>query len=75
MQNYLIKNISIVNEGLIQQRDVLVKNGRIEKILPQITSMKGDVKEISGEGKFLFPGSIDDQVHFREPGFEQELEW
>ncbi len=37
MQNYLIKNISIVNEGLIQQGDLLIKNGRIEKILPQIT--------------------------------------
>jgi dihydroorotase len=68
MQNYLIKNISIVNEGLIQQGDVLIKNGRIEKILPRITSTNADVKEINGEGKFLLPGVIDDQVHFREPG-------
>ena len=68
MQNYLIKNISIVNEGFIQQGDVLIKNGRIEKILPQIISSGADVKEINGEGKFLFPGAIDDQVHFREPG-------
>jgi dihydroorotase len=68
MQNYLIKSISIVNEGRIQQGDVLIKNGRIEKILPQITSAGADSKEINGEGKFLFPGVIDDQVHFREPG-------
>src|SRR4029079_3326322 len=68
MQNYLIKNISIVNEGLIQQGDVLIKNGRIEKILPQITSANADINENNGEGKFLFPGVIDDQVHFREPG-------
>src|SRR5215470_4870172 len=68
MQNYLIKNISIVNEELIQQGDVLIKNGRIEKILPGITSASADTKEINGEGKFLFPGVIDDQVHFREPG-------
>ena len=68
MQNYLIKNISIVNEGLVQQGDLLIKNGRIEKILPQITSANADIKEINGEGKFLFPGVIDDQVHFREPG-------
>jgi len=68
MQNYLIKNISIVNEGRIQQGDLLIKNGRIEKILPQITSAGTDAKEINGEGKFLFPGVIDDQVHFREPG-------
>ena len=68
MQNYLIKNISIVNEGLIRQGDVLLKNGRIEKILPQIFSSETDTKEVNGEGKFLFPGVIDDQVHFREPG-------
>src|SRR6185295_9858042 len=68
MQNYLIKNISIVNEGLIQQGDLLIKNRRIEKILPQITSVNADTKEINGQGKFLFPGVIDDQDHFREPG-------
>src|SRR5215212_7952367 len=68
MQNYLIKNISIVNEGSIQPGDVLIKNGRIEKILPQIAQMNTNVAEINGEGKFLFPGAIDDQVHFREPG-------
>src|ERR1043165_6846447 len=68
MQNYLIKNISIVNEGLIQQGDVLIKNGRIEKILPQTISATGDIQEINGDGKFLFPGVIGDQVHFREPG-------
>src|SRR5689334_14223200 len=68
MQNYLIKSISIVNEGSIQQGDLLIKNGRIDKILPRITSAGADVKEINGEGKFLFPGAIDDQVHFREPG-------
>ena len=67
-QNYLIKNISIVNEGSIRQGDVLIKKGRIEKILPQIAQMDKDVKEIDGEGKFLLPGVIDDQVHFREPG-------
>ena len=68
MQNYLIKNISIVNEGRIQHGDVLIKNGRIEKVLPQIADAGTDVKEINGEGKFLLPGVIDDQVHFREPG-------
>ena len=68
MQNYLIKNISIVNEGQIQQGDVLIKSGRIESILPQIAQTSTDVIEINGEGKFLLPGAIDDQVHFREPG-------
>jgi dihydroorotase len=67
MQIYLIKNIQVVNEGRIKSTDVLIKNGRIEKISPQITTNE-NAKEIDGEGKFLMPGVIDDQVHFREPG-------
>ncbi len=68
MQIYLIKNIQIVNEGRIQTGDVLIKNGRIEKTGPAITITGNNVVEINGEGKFLLPGAIDDQVHFREPG-------
>jgi dihydroorotase len=68
MQIYLIKNIQVVNEGQIQTADVLVKNGRIEKVSPRITRMDTNVIEINGEGKYLLPGAIDDQVHFREPG-------
>jgi len=66
-QKYLIKNIQIVNEGKIMSRDVLVKNGRIEKIAAQIDNDEQAI-EINGEGKYLLPGAIDDQVHFREPG-------
>jgi dihydroorotase len=68
MQIYLIKNIQVVNEGSIQTADVLIKNGRIEKINSQIALSDTDVVEINGEGKYLLPGAIDDQVHFREPG-------
>jgi len=68
MQIYLIKNIQVVNEGTIQTADVLIKNGRIEKIGTRITLIDPDVVEINGEGKYLLPGAIDDQVHFREPG-------
>jgi len=68
MQIYLIKNIQAVNEGKIEACDVLIKNGRIETILPQITQIGTDAIEINGEGKYLLPGVIDDQVHFREPG-------
>lgn len=68
MQIYLIKNIRIVNEGVIQTADVLLKNGRIEKIAPTISPEGLSVTEINGDGKFLLPGAIDDQVHFREPG-------
>ncbi|HEX6193434.1 MAG TPA: dihydroorotase [Chitinophagaceae bacterium] len=65
MQIYLIKNISIVNEGSIQVADVLLKDGRIARIDKQIDSA---AIEIDGTGKYLLPGAIDDQVHFREPG-------
>ena len=68
MQIYLIKNIQVVNEGQVKTADVLVKNGRIEKVLPQISGTDKNVTEINGEGKYLLPGAIDDQVHFREPG-------
>jgi dihydroorotase len=67
MQNYLIKNISIVNEGRIFTSDLLIRNGRIEKIDNQI-SVSFPVEEINGENHHLLPGCIDDQVHFREPG-------
>ncbi len=68
MQNYLIKNILVVNEGRIMAADVLISKGRIEKIESQINGINTDFIEINGEGKYLFPGCIDDQVHFREPG-------
>lgn len=67
MQKYLFKNIHVVNEGKIKCLDVLIKGERIEKIAAAINN-KGNAKEINGENKYLFPGVIDDQVHFREPG-------
>jgi len=67
MQNYLIRNITIVNEGKAVAADLLIKNGRIDKIGAAIRT-DFSVTEINGEGKYLLPGVIDDQVHFREPG-------
>jgi len=67
MRNYLIRNAYIVNEGRISTGDLLVKNGRIEKIGASLQPAFA-VTEINGDGKFLLPGVIDDQVHFREPG-------
>ena len=61
MENYLIKNITVVNEGKSQTKDVLIRNGRIEKISDNINSIAA-VREINGEGKHLLPGAIDDQV-------------
>ena len=59
MRNYLIKNVAIVNEGKTTTADLLLKNGRIEKIG---TGIQPDfaVEEINGEGKYLLPGVIDD---------------
>src|SRR6187402_461249 len=66
MQKYMIKDISIVNEGTIKTGDVLIANGRIEKISNGLSNPGAE--EIDGSGRYLLPGAIDDQVHFREPG-------
>lgn len=67
MKSYLIKSGTIINEQTRFVGDILIKNGRIEKIASQIETPAG-VTEINAEGKYVIPGMIDDQVHFREPG-------
>lgn len=69
--DYIIKDAQIVNENAIIPGDVLIKNGRIEKISKNI-SVPYKVTEINANGEFLLPGLIDDQVHFREPGLTQK---
>jgi len=66
MNSYLIKNATIVNEGSSFVGDLLVENGIIKKIDSSITINSMTV--IDASGKYLIPGLIDDQVHFREPG-------
>mgnify|MGYP006136467625 FL=1 len=61
----VIKNCKIVNEGIVKEADVLIRKGRIEKIASDIAA-EGNI--IDAAGLHLFPGVIDDQVHFREPG-------
>ena len=68
LKSYLIKNARIVNEGEVFEGDLLVENGRIAKIDGSIGPKNGNVTIIDANGKFLLPGVIDDQVHFREPG-------
>lgn len=63
---YLIKNISLINEGYIRVADVLIQNGKIDKISDRIESKEHTL--IDGSGKWLLPGVIDCQVHFRDPG-------
>jgi dihydroorotase len=67
MQNYVIKNVTIVNEGQRFVSDIWFKEGYIRKIAPVIDSPLGAI-EIDGTNKVLLPGVIDDQVHFRQPG-------
>ncbi len=62
----LIKNGHLVNEGVILKKDILIKNDKIEKISDSISHKTAHV--IDATGKYVFPGAIDDQVHFREPG-------
>ena len=63
----LIKNAKIVNENQIIESDLLIENGLISRIEKNI-SEEGVDKIIEASGKYLLPGIIDDQVHFREPG-------
>ncbi|TAJ50488.1 MAG: dihydroorotase [Chitinophagaceae bacterium] len=67
MTTYILKNACIVNEGKQVHTDLLIKNGRIEKMAHSI-SLKENCSEIIATGQYLLPGVIDDQVHFREPG-------
>ena len=67
----LLKNASIVNEGQIFVADVFIKDAYIAEININGISRAAD-KTIDLEGKFLIPGIIDDQVHFREPGLTQK---
>lgn len=63
----VIYNASLVNEGRVSESDVLLKNGRIEKIANSIDAPTG-ANIVDAKGRHLLPGMIDDQVHFREPG-------
>jgi len=66
MSSILIKSATIINEGQQNIADVFIKDGIIEQIGSSLNIWAD--KEINAEGKYLFPGCIDDQVHFREPG-------
>jgi len=64
----LIKNAKIVNEGAITEGDILIEGEFIKEIASSISAKSSDVVIIDAEGNYVFPGCIDDQVHFREPG-------
>ena len=66
----VIKNARMVNEGAVAEGDLAIRGGRIELIGGVIDGER----EIDAAGAWLLPGMIDDQVHFREPGFEHKAE-
>ena len=66
-KSVILRSGTIVNEGKQFVADILIKNNRIEKIEPTIQNTEA-IEEINIEGKYVLPGCIDDQVHFREPG-------
>ena len=63
----LLSNARLVNEGAVREVDVLIDGERISRIQPQVTADAG-CEVIDLAGRYLLPGLIDDQVHFREPG-------
>jgi dihydroorotase len=65
--SFAIINVNIVNEDLIAESDVIIRDGRISQIGSNL-SVPNDLEVIDANGKYLLPGLIDDQVHFREPG-------
>ncbi len=70
MDQVLIKNAKIVNENTQRECDILLENGYIHRIDSSIDTKNAKVIDV--EGKFVLPGMIDDQVHFREPGLTQK---
>jgi dihydroorotase len=70
-ERYIIKGAEVVNEGARKHLDILIIDGRIERVDANI-SLLGNIREIKADGLILMPGAIDDQVHFREPGLTQK---
>jgi len=68
MNRILVKNARIVNEGKIVHGEVLIEGKFIVEIGIAINNIPPDVEIIDAKGRYLLPGVIDDQVHFREPG-------
>ncbi|MEZ5055190.1 MAG: hypothetical protein R2807_10595 [Chitinophagales bacterium] len=62
---YLIKNGKIINEGKIQEADILIHENIIQRIEKDISD--ADAVVIDAQNQYIIPGIIDDQVHFREP--------
>ncbi len=68
MKKILIKNAKIVNENEIKEGDLYIEGKQVVKLDNNLSQKDNHTEVIDAEGKYLLPGVIDDQVHFREPG-------
>jgi len=75
MYSLLIRNVTIVNENNQFKGSVFIENEQIVKVIGDSDTSSIRAKQvIDGTGKYLFPGIIDDQVHFREPGLTKKAD-
>ncbi|WP_191858687.1 dihydroorotase [Hanstruepera ponticola] len=74
MDNLLIKNAKIVNEGIIKECDIYIEGETIKQIGNSINVNLEKTKVIDALGNYVIPGVIDDQVHFREPGLTHKAD-
>jgi dihydroorotase len=73
MSKTIIRGAKVYNRSTARYVDILLKGDKIEKIDSNIT-LEGNYTEINAEGKWIIPGIIDDQVHFREPGLTHKAD-
>ena len=74
MKSFLIKKAKLVNGGVITEADVLITGEKIAAIDKNISEIPSNTRIIDASGKYLLPGLIDDQVHFREPGLTHKAD-
>ena len=73
MQKTLITGAKIINEGNIQEKDILIEGQYIEAIINP-GAYAGQARVVEAQGKYLLPGVIDEHVHFREPGLTHKAD-
>lgn len=71
--NFVLVNCQIVNEDSVQEGDIRIRDGRIAKIGKSL-SAASDERTEDAQGRLVFPGLIDDQVHFRQPGLTHKAD-
>lgn len=72
--NHLIKNATVINEGKRFRADVRIRGNFIDTISPEPLAAENGETVTDAAGRYLVPGAIDDQVHFREPGLTHKAD-